>query len=326
MKIRAWSSTDTGLRRQHNEDSLACEPTIGLFAVADGMGGHQAGDRASQLVIETLRDELAEAKQDFDAAAKRLLDESRQQWFTIAEDQPGDVTAELRIDSRTRDLIELSETAVNHPVKAVMRLAARKAGAAVFAESIAKAASRGMGTTLTAILVDDDRAYLVHVGDSRAYRFRDNCLEQLTEDHTWIAEQVKEGLLSDEEAATSKFRHVITRSIGFESDVRLDSAELSLEAGDCFVICSDGLTNYVENDELEEIVINQFYSDLPGHLIELAKERGGDDNITAVVFYAANTSVDEADLVDSKAAETDNSEDADSGEDAESGGEEKTDS
>ena len=289
MKVNAWFATDTGRRRDHNEDSLSCSQELGLFAVADGMGGHRAGDRASKLAIETLTEEVQLARDDFEAAANRLTEQSRGRWFTLASEFGDEHTAELHLDEQTREVEQASESIVAQPVKAVVRLAARKAGAAVFTESMKNPSSRGMGTTLTALFLEGGRGYLVHVGDTRAYRFRDNKLTQLTEDHTWISEQQKAGLLSEAEAAESKYRHVITRSIGFESDVQLDSQEMVIEAGDCFLLCSDGLSNYVENDELESIITEGFYAGLPDQLVALANERGGEDNITVIVIYTANS-------------------------------------
>ena len=277
------------MRRSHNEDSLSCSPQLGLFAVADGMGGHQSGDRASRIAVETLVEEVRLAREDFEAAASRLIEQSRGRWFTLAAEIGEDNTAELEDEDRTQEVARVREPVVAQPVKAVVRLAGRKAGAAVFTESMRNPTARGMGTTLTALFLQGGRGYLVHVGDSRAYRFRDRKLVQLTEDHTWISEQLKAGLLSEEEAAESRFRHVITRSIGFESDVQLDSQEMVVEAGDCFVLCSDGLSNYVDNDELETLVSETFYSELPDRLVALANERGGDDNITVIVVYVANS-------------------------------------
>ncbi|MEJ7604157.1 MAG: protein phosphatase 2C domain-containing protein, partial [Kofleriaceae bacterium] len=147
---------------------------------------------------------------------------------------------------------------------------------------------RGMGTTLTAMLVHGGRAHLVHAGDSRCYMFRDGTLKQLTEDHSWIAEQLRNGAISEAEAKSSKFRHVITKSIGFERDIDADIKSVSVQAGDCFVLCSDGMSNYIEHGELERIVAMTWYRRLPETLIDLANQRGGDDNITVVVGLVAN--------------------------------------
>ena len=146
-----------------------------------------------------------------------------------------------------------------------------------------------MGTTLTALLVHGGKAHVVHAGDSRCYMFRDGELRQVTDDHSWIAEQLKSGSITLEEAKASKFRHVITKSIGFERDIEADTKSVPVSAGDCFLLCSDGMTNHVEHGELERIVAMTWYRRLPATLVELANSRGGDDNITVVVGLVANT-------------------------------------
>ena len=142
--------------------------------------------------------------------------------------------------------------------------------------------------TLTAVLVHQGRAHVVHAGDSRCYMFRDGQLRQLTDDHSWIAEQLRSGSISEAEAKSSKFRHVITKSIGFERDIEADTKSVPVSAGDCFLLCSDGMSNHVEHGELERIVAMTWYRRLPATLVELANSRGGDDNITVVVGLVAN--------------------------------------
>ncbi len=146
-----------------------------------------------------------------------------------------------------------------------------------------------MGTTLTAAVLEGNRLYVAHAGDSRCYLWRDGVLRQLTDDHSWIAEQLRSGAISEAEAKSSKFRHVITKSIGFERDIEADMRSVPVSAGDCFVLCSDGMSNYVEHGELERIVAMTWYRKLPQTLIELANSRGGDDNITVVVGLVSNT-------------------------------------
>ena len=146
----------------------------------------------------------------------------------------------------------------------------------------------GMGTTLTALLFSDGYVHLCHVGDSRAYLYRDGRARQLTEDHSWIQEQVRAGLISPEEAKESRFRNIITRSVGFEPSVEPDLAGIAIQAGDCFVLCSDGLSNYLTLDELGQVLTGHFYRDVAKVFVDLANERGGDDNVTCLVVYAGN--------------------------------------
>jgi serine/threonine protein phosphatase PrpC len=148
----------------------------------------------------------------------------------------------------------------------------------------------GMGTTLTSLCFHGGSLSLCHVGDSRAYLFRDGRARQLTEDHSWIQEQVRAGLLSPGDAIISRFRNIITRSVGFEPTVVPDLFTMPVEPGDCYLICSDGLSNYFSVDEIGRVLASQFYGEAGPALVEIANERGGDDNITCVVVYVANRS------------------------------------
>ena len=148
---------------------------------------------------------------------------------------------------------------------------------------------RGMGTTGVAILLDPEGPlWLAHVGDSRAYRFRSGVLERLTIDHSMVEHMREHGLLTDEEAAHHPDRNVILRSLGVAPTVEVDLASVPIEPGDCFLLCSDGMSNYVEHGELERIVAMTWYRRLPETLIALANDRGGDDNITVVVGLVSN--------------------------------------
>ena len=173
MRIFAWGRTDVGRKRDHNEDSFLLCPDLGLFAVADGMGGHAGGDRASRMAVEILEQEV------------------RQTRFggTMPLGAAGEATQAL-----------------------ALREAARRASAGIHALGETDPQLGGMGTTLTAVLIHGGRAYLAHVGDSRAYLHRDDKLEQLTDDHSWIEEQVRAGLMSESEAQESSLRHTIWRA------------------------------------------------------------------------------------------------------------------
>jgi PPM family protein phosphatase len=140
-----------------------------------------------------------------------------------------------------------------------------------------------MGTTLTAAVIDRDLVHLAHAGDSRCYLWRRGQLQQLTEDHSWIAEQVRVGAITEAEAKQSRFRHVITRSIGFERHADLEVRSVAIEQGDRLLLCSDGLFGLVADSELAELMAESEVQNLPARLISLANDRGGDDNITAVV-------------------------------------------
>ncbi len=255
MKLHAWGLSDTGQKREHNEDSFLVQEDLGLFAVADGMGGHQGGAQASRLAVEILEREVRRAE---------LGD--------TTPSGPGDET----------------------PPAKHLRSAAQQAGRTIFELAEQESALMGMGTTLTALLFHCGRVYLAHVGDSRSYLYRDDRFEQLTTDHSWIEEQVAAGLLTHEEAQLSSLRHVITRSVGFEREVEVDLIVQPLLMGDCFLICSDGLSNYLSNDEIHGMFIGDYYSQIPRRLVDAANDRGGDDNITAVLVYVANDQDEEA--------------------------------
>jgi len=229
------SVTDTGRRRRHNEDSYVCEPP--LFAVADGMGGAQAGELASGLAASALRDD-----------SERL-------------------GGEQRVD----ELIQ-------------------EANRRVYERQSQDASASGMGTTMTVALVEDGQVAIGHVGDSRAYLIRDRALEQLTEDHSLVAELVRSGKLSPEEAEGHPQRSVITRALGTDPDVDVDTFSIEAKPGDLFLLCSDGLTSMVDDDTiLREVERNR--RDLKGAakaLVRAANKGGGEDNITVIFFEIAD--------------------------------------
>jgi serine/threonine protein phosphatase PrpC len=300
MRLWAWGQSDPGRKRERNEDAYLVDPETGVMAVADGMGGHQGGATASRMAVEFLGRELQEARGDF----SRALEDQIKVSMRTTEEMPvvNDITAESQPTSPRA----LAAMAAAEPVRGedptmpagamlafspaleLMRGVVRRASSAIFEAAWAKPELRGMGTTLTAALVHSGRAHLVHAGDSRCYMFRDGQLRQLTDDHSWIAEQLRSGQISEAEAKSSKFRHVITKSIGFEREIEADMKSVPVSAGDCFLLCSDGMSNYIEHGELERIVAMTWYRRLPETLIELANNRGGDDNITVVVGLVAN--------------------------------------
>jgi PPM family protein phosphatase len=225
------SVTDTGRRRRHNEDAYVCEPP--LFAVADGMGGAQAGELASSLAAAALRDEGSRGG------------------------------GEDRVD----ELIQ-------------------EANRRVYERQTRDSSASGMGTTMTVALVEDGHVAIGHVGDSRAYLIRDRRLEQLTEDHSLVAELVRSGKLSPEEAEAHPQRSVITRALGTDPDVDVDTFSVETKPGDLFLLCSDGLTSMVDDEAiLREAERNR--GDLSAAakaLVRAANKGGGDDNITVVFF------------------------------------------
>ncbi len=285
MKLWAWGQSDPGRKRERNEDSYLVDPETGVLAVADGMGGHQGGATASRMAVEQLAKELSEARGDFDAAvwSHRGSTVRNTEEMVAVADTLDDAAATAPNEPTATDT-----AAMFSPALEVMRGVVRRASGAIFEHAWAKPELRGMGTTLTALLLHGGKAHLVHAGDSRCYLFRDGELRQISEDHSWVAEQMKIGALTLEEAKQSKFRHVITKSIGFERDADADLKSVTVSPGDCFLLCSDGMSNYIEHGELERIMAMTWIRKLPETLIALANDRGGDDNITVVVGLVSN--------------------------------------
>jgi len=246
MAIRCRGQTDVGRRRERNEDAFLVDEPLGLFVVADGMGGHAGGDIASRLAVDTVGTTIRAAAADPDGP--------------FAEHVP------------------LPES----PLPDVLRDAVSEACRAIFRRAQEEPALVGMGTTVTAMLLRGSDAFFAHVGDSRAYLVRGELIQQISEDHSFVYEQVKAGVITAEEARHSRFKNIITRSVGFEEDVVVDLMGLVAEPGDLFVLCSDGLANLVEDHEIRALARATSLDELPGALIDLANERGGDDNITVI--------------------------------------------
>ncbi len=251
LRIEARGITDVGKRRDHNEDAFLLDDGLGLFIVADGMGGHAGGGTASRLAVETIQ------------AAVRHAKEAEPEAFGAA---PG--------------------TVEESPLPDVLREAVEEACAVIYRTAQGDPELAGMGTTVTAALVDGRVAYVAHVGDSRCYLMREGRIYQVSEDHSLVNEQLKAGAISPDEAKHSRFKNIITRSVGFEQQVQVDLMGLELEPEDALVICCDGLSNLVDDPEILAIVSESTLDLAPGRLVALANDRGGDDNITVIVIRA----------------------------------------
>jgi PPM family protein phosphatase len=250
LTIRASGQTDVGQRRDHNEDAFLVDEPLGLFIVADGMGGHAGGGTASRLAVETIQQSVRAAREQ---SPERF-------------GAPGGVE--------------------ESPVPDVLREAVEAACSKIFETAQGAPELAGMGTTVTAALVDGHTAFVAHVGDSRCYLLREARIYQVSEDHSLVNEQLKAGAISPDEARHSRFKNIITRSVGFEQQVQVDLMGVELEAGDTLLICCDGLSNLVEDVEILHVAEGSTLEETPAKLIALANERGGDDNITVVVIHA----------------------------------------
>lgn len=249
MKFHAFGQSDAGLKREKNEDSFLVNEDLGLFIVADGMGGHLGGEYASRLAVSTIEKSMKSLAEDPDA--------------TLAMDETIDST----------DLVQR------------LRYSIRAASTRIYEEALKDPNLNGMGTTTVLLQVHQETAYVAHVGDSRAYRFSQGRLERLTEDHSLVNEQLKAGFITEKDAKHHKLKNIITRSVGFQETVDIDIKEHPLRSGEIFLLCSDGLTNMVDDQQIEAVFKKWPVPETAcEQLIEKANSKGGDDNITLVVI------------------------------------------
>ncbi len=239
--------TDTGLKRDHNEDFIAWDAERGLALLADGMGGHKAGDVASRMSIESI-------KKNLQPALEQPLPES------------GD-------EEDISLLAGLLDSAIN------------EANDTVFAAGEASAQQKGMGTTLVVLVLHDDRVLVAHVGDSRLYCLRGRELTAVTRDHSLVRQMMAEGIMTEEEAHDSPFTHVITQAVGVREAVDAEIQEFEATPGDVYLLCSDGLTDMVEDSEIAEtlLAVQGHWERAAQRLVDLANQHGGRDNISVVI-------------------------------------------
>jgi PPM family protein phosphatase len=240
--------TDVGRTRAHNEDSIAINEPLQLVALADGMGGYQAGEVASQIAIEVLTNEITESK---------LTEKD------IARSDP--------------------ETGTSVAMRR-LRSAIEKANNRICSVSREREELDGMGTTIVAACFYDGRVGIAHVGDSRCYRFRDAKLEQLTRDHSLVQEQLEKGLISADEASASPQKNLVTRALGIDALAQADTQEFRTRTGDVYLLCSDGLSDMVEQDRLQkELERADNLESTVKRLVDAANEAGGRDNISVIL-------------------------------------------
>lgn len=236
MRFQSWCLTDKGKKRESNQDSFLVDDRLGLFIVADGVGGHTGGEVASALAVETAREVVGHPK------------------------------------------------ASQFKPKEVLYQAYEEASHRIFDRSAQEIRLNGMGTTMVMGYYRDTRLYVANVGDSRCYLFRKPYLWQMTEDHSLINEQIRLGMMSEEQAKKQLGKNVITRSVGFERDVFPDILEREVSSGDTFLFCSDGLSGMVNDTDMSAILNNASPEKLAQLLIEKALDHGGDDNVTVLIL------------------------------------------
>lgn len=261
MELTFAAATDTGRQRTHNEDNFLIDKKLRLFLVADGMGGHAAGEVASSIAVHEIRDAIHNSRD--------LIDRYR-------VDHPG---------------------VQNYEILQVLEHAIQAACGAVHARAQAEPDKRGMGTTATVLLIagggDHLRGFIAHVGDSRVYLARQSQCHILTEDHSLMNELVRRGKLNREQIESSpykQYKNAVTRAVGVYGSVEVDTFDFDILPGDRFLLCSDGMYAYVDEDELPQQLADGEVKDVPRKLVELANHGGGHDNITAVVVRIGETS------------------------------------
>jgi len=247
--IDAGAHSDVGRVRQNNEDSYRIEAALDLYVLCDGMGGEAHGEVASAMAVETVVTHCLEAQNN--------------------------ISAPLFGEPRT----DLSET--TNRLASAVTLANRK----IFETASANPENAGMGTTIVAAWLKDGRLSLAHVGDSRAYLLRAGALEQLTDDHSLVAENVRRGIMTPQEAENSSLQSVLMRALGSAREVQVDASEYMLLEGDILVICSDGLTRMVTDPEIASTITTVEPAQAAAkRLVDLANDYGGADNVTVIVI------------------------------------------
>ena len=247
-KLRHWSKTDVGKVRDHNEDSVLADEHINLFVVADGMGGHAAGEIASSIAVQTVRDAIVRERD------------------ALLEFERG------KSGTSRKDILRLLESSV------------QQACSAVHAEGIKDEGKRGMGTTVDALLVIGSRGFIAHVGDSRVYLYRQGLVHQLTEDHSLVNELIRRGKMTRQEIEKMQYKNAVTRAVGVYESVEVDVFDFDVLVGDRILLTTDGMHGYVEADELPKILRSMEEEKLVEHLVDLALERGGHDNISVIMI------------------------------------------
>ena len=257
LRIRSYGSTDVGLLRTHNEDFFAVSDRDQLYVLADGMGGHNHGEVASRIAVESIFEYLEDS---------------------LDTDGTLPVGYDPALQRHSYCLKRSIHSAHDKVLKAI-----REDGSLL-----------GMGTTVVTAMHHDHVMSIAHVGDSRGYRLRSGRLELLTQDHTWVNEQVVAGYLSEEQAKSHPLKNVVTRALGGDSDIIVDVLETEAKPGDLFLLCSDGLTTMLSDEEIHErLVTGNSLESVCNRLIHDANARGGFDNVTVVLLEAFEATEEE---------------------------------
>jgi protein phosphatase len=253
-KLHCVGQTDTGRVREHNEDMIAVDGELGLAVLADGMGGYNAGEVASGIAVKTIFNLVREALQLQDLSV------------------PDPATGLSRPTIILRDAIQ-------------------RANKIIYQTARTQTQCQGMGTTVVAALFHDNKITVAHVGDSRLYRLRGAAIEQVTLDHSLLQELVDRGFYSPEEAQRASNKNYVTRALGVENQVEVEMQEHAVHKGDVYLLCSDGLSDMIGDDDMA-VTVNTFGKNLFSvgqHLIQLANDNGGKDNISVVLAQVVDS-------------------------------------
>ena len=248
VKVRIAGLTDTGMKRQHNEDHIGFDQNLGIAVLADGMGGHQSGEIASHMAVESVMEHL-----------QSMADPESSRPITGSQ------------------LLEYVSNTISY------------SNSMIFQAAEALEQHKGMGTTLVAVLIREGYIYAGHVGDSRLYVFRDDSLKRITKDHSLVQDLVDRGFYTEEEARQASVGHIVTRALGTKEQVEVDTVQEELQDGDVFLLCSDGLSDMVEDWKIQE-TLRESRQDLEGavnSLVTLANSNGGKDNISVILLQVS---------------------------------------
>jgi protein phosphatase len=250
MRVLCEARSDVGRKRKGNEDALFLNPEQKLYVVADGMGGHAAGEVASRVAVDAINE------------------------FVTLTGGNEEITWPFGLDDSISYEGNRLKTAIRHANRRVLE-ATRES-----------AEYEGMATTVAAVLVDGDTAHLAHVGDSRIYLWSGGAISQLTSDHSWVNEQIQSGVISPEQARSHPLRNVVTRALGGRADLVVDIQSRRMGSGDVLLLCSDGLTTMIADEDIARILAEApgDVARAATALVDEANERGGEDNITVVVL------------------------------------------
>lgn len=258
--------TDIGLQRDHNEDAVASDVTMGLVILADGMGGYKAGEVASEIAVLSISAELKEAM---------MHAQSRQH------------SSDLQVP----DSVKQPAVSGLQPEIQLITNAVKNANSAIYHVSQHYPECSGMGTTLVVGLFVDNKLLVGHIGDSRMYRLRNQILTQITEDHSLLQEQINAGFITAEQAKFSSSRNLVTRALGVDSEVDLELNQLSVETNDVYLLCSDGLNDMIDDDIIQS-TLNAYSFELAAAaeaLVQKANDNGGKDNISVILVKVKNS-------------------------------------